>query len=185
MYQAQSMRSVLDNFLSTLVSRNSDHDGYWLLGQIYCELTDLQADLLGRSSGSPAEPLGFAQKCVSDMFLDQMTKGRIRADRVRSALLNTSYVRAEVWRFVNGCCTPGSVVQFVAEATMSSGMKYTKSRDIFVAPHDPSRERQSMRAVQSAAAADRKKTLASVLSTEGWIRKWTCGLLGPKRAGAD
>jgi hypothetical protein len=54
------IKSVLDGFLGTYVSRYSDFGGYWLLGQVLDDLDGLEIDLLASVASDARDARSFA-----------------------------------------------------------------------------------------------------------------------------
>lgn len=141
--QRGGMQGVLAGLLGTYTSRNSDLGGYWLLGQVPIDSWPSVVDLLGEPPGSPA-PVDAARRIAIARFRDQLQKAGVQVGHVATATLevitNSPVVRG--WRGDYGA--DGREVRFVARATMTGGRTYTCECAVFVAPHDPAKERRRL-----------------------------------------
>jgi hypothetical protein len=144
MASSRVMRSVLWNMLGTYASRYSEFDGYWLFGFLVEDLGELRIDLRGAAPARSATPVEAATHLAIRRFQEQVTKSRLDPGQIRSASLVLRRLPGTVQGVVNEHACEGYRLRLAAEATMASGRRYEKERTVlFVAPHDPSRERRS------------------------------------------
>lgn len=94
------LKAVIDNFLSKVVSRNADLDGYWALGRMLRAMKASGA--LGTSielvseddapvPGSVFARLPAASPMLRQMFSDQIRRQRLPQEWVRSARLHLDF----------------------------------------------------------------------------------------------
>jgi len=136
---------VLDNFLGTYVSRNSDFDGYLLFGFLVADLGELRIDLLGQPAEDPRTPAGAAAATAVARFDDQRRKAGLRLSQVHEAWLTIRRLPGPVSGEVNGRPRAGFNVRFAAAAVADNGRRYDRARVAFVAPHDAAAELRSAR----------------------------------------
>jgi hypothetical protein len=140
------MKAVLDNFLGTFVSRNSDYRGYWLFGFLVAEAESFTVDLLAVQSPAPSASLSAASDLAVQMFEDQLAKNRFDRSLLRTASLFVERLPLTVEGQVNGHGVAGYQVHVSASAVTEQGRRYQSERAFFVAPHDPRVEWRSTRA---------------------------------------
>jgi len=134
------LKCVLHNFLGTLASRHSDFRGYWLFGQHPAELDRWKVDLRGAATAGD-EPLGFAMRLAILRFEEQLAKAGLGMSVVREAML--SCVRVEpALGLQGGCEVRGHCVELRVRVVTDRGRLVEHHHTMFVAPHDPSRERR-------------------------------------------
>ena len=137
---SRAIQGVLDNFVGTYVSRNSDHDGYWLFGGIHDRLDRTEIDLLDANSSNVDASLRAAEKLAVARFNDQMQRAGLPPSSVRVARLELSRSPADVVGFVNGRQSTGHMVLVTASAQTLNGRWFRAYQSVFVAPHDASVE---------------------------------------------
>jgi hypothetical protein len=137
------MKSVLNGFLGTYTSRYSDLRGYWLHGQLPFDTPEYHFDLLATPLDSEA-PVAVAQRLAILRFWEQLSKSGLDAAHVVCAKLNV-LMKSEI---VNGWQgdyrSDGHIVEFVATALMDNGRSFERKRAVFIAPHDPQKERRRL-----------------------------------------
>jgi transposase-like protein len=141
----RAMPSVLHNFLGTYTSRNSDHRGYWLFGQLPAEPQEWAWDLLVRSEAGD-EAARAAHRLACRRFAEQVAKSGIDRDAIHEARLRLSRRPGSSHGWQGEHWTNGHMVQFSVSAVMDDGRVHELDRSVFVAPHDPRRERRRRRA---------------------------------------
>ena len=144
------LRSVLHNFLGTFVSRYSDYQGYWLIGQIEPWLGGWEVDLLAPVSDQiTPEVIAYSHRWAKAKFFEQLEVAGVQAEQVTQAL--TRFVplvptpNSEVcvsWRGGTRLCREVVLGVWVMTDT---GRRFSSRRRVFVASHDPHREFQSGR----------------------------------------
>jgi len=144
MTRRRSLRGALHNFLGTLTSRNSDFDGYWVLGLIAEDLGETTIDLLANADAE-ATPLAAFVCMAREKFRDQLVKQRIPGSFVKSGLLDITKPSTRTEAHVNGHVRPGYNVTFSARVESDLHTVYACKATIFVAPHDPAIETRSVR----------------------------------------
>ena len=144
------MKSVLMGFLGTYTSRYSDFGGYWLHGQLPMGLQHYHFDLMALAEANTFT-LGLtikekvreaARRLAIRRFSEQLEKSGLNVDVVREATLQIRMKPALVNGRQGDEFSQGHMVEFVADALMDNGRRYQKESIVFVAPHDPSKERQ-------------------------------------------
>jgi hypothetical protein len=138
------MTGVLYNFLDTYISRYSDYRGYWLHGQLPSSVEKWKFDLLGRTPESDT-PVGEAWRLASRRFAEQLYKAGLTLDLVREAALEIVRIQGVVKGWQGDFMADGQMVRFSARSVVDTGRVYQNERTIFVAPHDPRKERRSSR----------------------------------------
>jgi hypothetical protein len=142
------LTGVLCSFLDAFVSRNSDHDGYWIFGLLVRERADVSFDLL-RGSSDMQEPSVFpsAAHLAKARFTSILEKYGIPAEFVSEANVTMLRLEPAVNGLVNGHACTGHRYLLRANATSDLGKHYTAHNHIFIAPHDPSLEHRSTRRI--------------------------------------
>lgn len=136
------MGSVLHNFLCTYTSRYSDYRGYWLLGQLpWSDLRQGTFDLLGLApeGDGPAEA---ARRLAIHRFAEQVRKSGLTLSAVREATLQIARAQEVIRGWQGDQRADGHMVRFSAQSVMENGRVYQDDRTMFVAPHDPKKERR-------------------------------------------
>ena len=147
MARSRVMRSVLQNLLGTYASRHSDFQGYWLFGYLIADLGELRIDLLGVVTPAPYSAMEAATNLALTKFREQVSKAGLNFRRIKSASIVLERLATAERGFVNGHVSDGYRLRFAAAATMDTGRTYESESTVFVAPHDPSWEQRSARAV--------------------------------------
>lgn len=133
------MKSILEGFLGSFTSRYSDIDGYWLHGLIRYGSVNLDVDLMA-SPPDDRTSEAAARRLAVNRFSELLTKVGLDAGRVAEARL-TARAGAEIVQGWHGQeLGEGRMVEFGATAVMDNGRRYERTRTVFVAPHDPTRE---------------------------------------------
>jgi hypothetical protein len=131
--------------LGTYTSRYSDHRGYWLHGQLPSDLLECAFDLLG-SARLPDGPTEAARRLAVRRFAEQLHKSGLTLDVVREATLHIARAAEMVEGRQGDFVAVGRMVRFSARSVMDNGRVYEDQRTVFVAPHDPERERRRLEA---------------------------------------
>lgn len=134
------MQSVLQGFLGTFTSRNTDYQGYWLFGQIENEIQYCKINLLKPASNDT--PQAALQGMAVQRFEEQVAKAGLLLAAVFEAELEITMNPETVNGFVGSHATDGHMVGFTARATTNNERRYETERQAFVAPHDPDREQR-------------------------------------------
>lgn len=135
------MKSVLAGFVGSYTSRYSDYRGYWLHGQLTFESSRHQFNLLS-SPPNDETPLGAARRLAVRRFTEQVAKSGLTVDAIREATLQIHMDPECIRGWQGNQLSDGHMVQFQASAVMDNGYKYVAGRAVFVAPHDPNKERR-------------------------------------------
>ena len=137
------MKSVLDGLLGTYTSRYSDLGGYWLHGQLLNDTCELAIDLMAVPPNENTLEAS-ARRLAVRRFKEQLSKSGLDTAVVRSADLNvlTDTEIVEGWH--GDHWSEGHMVEFAATAVMDTGRRFKRIHKVFVAPHDPRKERQRL-----------------------------------------
>ncbi len=147
MARRRTIQSVIDNFLASLVSRNSELDGYWIFGHVVSDLTSvLEIDLLGPMRERESTATAALARLAVRLFHEQLAKQRLPVRVVAEANLCASRSPSATRGSVNGHEVNGFAVTLTAHVVSDLGRTYSASIRRFVAPHDESLERRSGRA---------------------------------------
>lgn len=149
MSRRTAIRGVLNNFLGTFKSRYSDFKGYWLFGFLVADLNTLQIDLLEWPTVNESTPTNFTRRLAVQRFRDQMNKAGLPIAWVREARLDISKVSEQSMAFAGGRTRPLYDVRLDARVTTDLGKVHVGTTTIRVAPHDPTRELQSISGLQN------------------------------------
>ena len=137
----RAMRSVLRGFLGTYTSRYSDFRGYWLHGQLPSDLLECTIDLPGpRLFGT--DPAEAVRRLAVRRFAEQLHKSGLTSDVVREATLRIAKTPEVVQGRQGDFVADGNMVRFTARSVMDNGRVYQDECTVFVAPHDPDKERR-------------------------------------------
>jgi hypothetical protein len=146
MARRREIKSVLHGFLGAFVSRNSDHDGYWMFGFVIADLDEQTIDLL--AGDQEEEPAAILARVARSMFRQQMEKHRLPISVLRSAQLELRrsgpFGRPAIDRYI----ADGWELVMTVRATTDLEKTYARETTIFVAPHEPRHERRSARWTQ-------------------------------------
>lgn len=146
MARRRTTKSALDGFLTTLVSRNSDVDGYWLFGLLVSDLHSLTIDLLGpEEPGNTSTPIAALIGLSRRRFREQLVKHRLSRAMIHEASLEISRAPAASGGVVNGHVVEGFDVVLSARVSTDLRATYSGSVTTFVAPHDARLELRSGR----------------------------------------
>jgi len=135
------MKSVLHGFLGTFTSRYSDHQGYWLLGQLHFDVAPWTVDLLARSSEG-ASLHEITCDLARRRFGEQVAKSGLPVDVVREATLRLVRDPQPVEGWQGDHRVQGWMFNVSTRVVMDNGRVFEKQQAVFVAPHDPSKERR-------------------------------------------
>ncbi|MFN7941591.1 MAG: hypothetical protein U0X73_08310 [Thermoanaerobaculia bacterium] len=146
MPSSRVLKGVLHNFLSTLKSRYSDLNGYWIFGFLVEETDELDIDLLEVRGASDLTPASAFRHLAHNRFHDQTYKAKFPVERLGKAML---YWRRSEPREVPSVWGPQRGYRVVLEvaASVPSGREFRRATSEYVLPHNPARERQSGRVV--------------------------------------
>ena len=143
--QSGPLVSALDGFLGTMTSRNSDHEGYWVWGQVESRLDGLDVDLLGTPPPDD-DAFSTAVRMACQDLRDQVRKAGLDFGLVSQARLQVAFEGGLQIDRINGVAVEGHIARFVALAALDACEVTTRETRVFVAPHDVGRERRSGRA---------------------------------------
>lgn len=135
------MTSVLRNFLGTFTSRYSDYRGYWLFGLLPAEFERFSVGLLA----DPPEgdgALQVMQRLAIRRFGEQLMKSRLDRSVVREAVLELTRDSKPVLGWQGDFKVQGRSMGFLVRVAMDTGRKFEEQQSVFVAAHDPSKERR-------------------------------------------
>jgi hypothetical protein len=139
---------VLHNFLGTFTSRYSDFDGYWVFGFLVESIGTVRFDLLGEVSEiAKFTASDFTRWLAAQKFNEQLAKAGLARELFREAYLDISTSPEGTLGVVNGRRSSGYDVRFQVHVVSDFGRAYDSTTSIFVAPHNPSVESRSARAV--------------------------------------
>lgn len=136
------LKGVLHNFLGTFASRYSDLRGYWLFGQLPADLDRWVVDLRVDTPAGEA-PVEVARRLAIRRFKEQLRKSGLDMAVVQEAAL--SWTRAEAalgWQGEHEA--EGHRVELRVRVVTDKGGVIERGQSIFVAAHDPSRERRRL-----------------------------------------
>jgi len=137
------IKNVLEGFLGTYTSRYSDLRGYWLHGKLPFDAWEYVIDLLALPPHEDT-PEGAARQLAVCRFEEQISKSGLDVAIVRSAGLRIQMQPETVQGRQGDHSSDGHLVEFVATAVMDNGHRYASTRTVFVAPHDPDKERRRL-----------------------------------------
>lgn len=137
---------MLYNYLETFTSRYSDYDGYWFFGLLFHQLDGFSIELVS-SISMPRDDLVTIWFCAEarSRFAELIERERIPPEFVRNASLASRLLSAEVIGSIAGRPVAGSVFRLTTLVTSDLGVDYRREKDLFVAPHDSTREHRSIR----------------------------------------
>lgn len=139
MVSKRAIHQALAGFLGAYTSRNSEYDGYWLLGFLVACPNPWEIDLLQAPAGlRPDDPIEWAVTSARRTFHDQLEKARIDAHMLSSATLT---LHTEGGGVVAG--RPRVAIHFRASATVGGGRMFEHAVLVSAAAHDPTRESRS------------------------------------------
>lgn len=146
MNSVKAIRGVLNNFLATYTSRNSDYDGYWLFGLLIKDLVNLNFDLLKdvKETSRPT-PLQFAEISAARKFRHQLQKAGVSAARITEARLEITKTSDTICSFHGHWGRTAHVVRVYAHVKSNHSRLFTAETSLFVAPHSFFFERRSTR----------------------------------------
>lgn len=139
------MPGVLGNFLGTYMSRYADFNGYWLFGLLLPVDEELRFDLLAPDLRVWDTPREAAASLASLRFGEQVEKAGLSLAQVRQAAVVITRREGTATGWVNDHQSLGFILAFRASATVENDRSYASERTVFVAPHDPTRERRNTR----------------------------------------
>ena len=135
------IKSVLCGFLGTYTSLYSDLRGYWLHGKLPFDTPEYHFDLLSTPLDTD-EPVAIAQRQAIRRYWEQFAKSGLDAAFVRSADLKIRMQSEIVNGWQGDHRSDGHMVKFAATAVMDNGRSYERKLTVFIAPHDPRKERR-------------------------------------------
>jgi hypothetical protein len=150
------MKSVLHNFVGTFTSRNSDHLGYWLFGQLPLSIARLGVDLLGSPPVGDALP-DVVERLAIRRFAEQLLVSGLERSVVREAALRLTRESTPVFGRYGGFEARGHTMTFLARVVMEGGTVVEHQRSAFLAAHDPTRERRRSRDDSGLSSADARR----------------------------
>jgi len=137
------LHSVLQGFLGTFRSRNSDHGGYWIFGLVISKIDTKTIDLLAHDVD--AGPAAVLTPLARLRFREQLDKHHLPTSYVRSAHLELRRVGKLGRPAIDLYIADGYELSMTVRVTSDLGKTYTSETMIFAAPHDPKRETRSTR----------------------------------------
>ena len=146
MARRREIKSVLHGFLGTFGSRNSDHEGYWMFGLVISDLDEQTIDLL--VGDQDEKPAAILARVARSMFRQQMEKHGLPISVLRSAHLELRRSGPFGRPAVDRSIAEGWDLVMTVRATTDLEKTYARETTIFVAPHEPTRERRSARWVR-------------------------------------
>ena len=147
MPRRREIRGVLDNTLTVLASRHSDHDGYWLFGFLVPPPGRHEVDLLAPMLDDPPSPGTSLARRARAVFRDQWASAGLPTDWAREAVFTLTTPPERTEGLTNGRWRPRYSVTFEARVVTDLRRTYSRSQVHLVAPHDPGLEIQSIRAM--------------------------------------
>ncbi len=137
----RTLRAVAPNFLSTFTSRYRDRDGWWLFGLAESSLDGITIDLLADAPG----PDSAREQVVHDaihQFRDQLQKQRVPLSLLVEATLQCR--RGDKDRRIAGeYVREGHDFIVIVYIKTTTGNEITRSKQLFVSPHDPHLEHRT------------------------------------------
>lgn len=143
MKRGKILQAASHNFLETLISRNSDHQGYWVFGLAYHHLNGMTIDLLVESAESEP-PANWLHGMAAKRFADQLTKHGEDASSLQSAVLEFERL-GEATHTFHDCQRKGHDFLVTVKIQTEDGHSFTEPKTFFVAPNDPEVESKSTR----------------------------------------
>ncbi len=147
-----SRRELLDvagALAGSFVSRNNDVDGYWSLGLLrsYADSSDggpLRFNIVDASAQPEDDLLVHVAKVYQQMLVQQLNARRIATEVVAKAVVILTFVR----NLSNAppATTYGAPFLCTVRLTDRRDREFERTIVGHCAPHDPQRERRSMRA---------------------------------------
>lgn len=140
------IKSVLRNFLATLISRNSDWDGYWAFGFLAFDLVHVDFDLLAPiADSSDTAILAFFRSFSFERFQDQIFKAHLASSALSEACLSIERVPEKIELSINGHASIGRHLRLIVMALSDREVRYRCEMIAAVAPHNPAFEIKSTR----------------------------------------
>jgi hypothetical protein len=169
---------VFRNFLETLVSRNTDVEGYWLLGLVVDDIHEFRIEL--DPFGLPPSMIPWGRRIAAKVrrllrsgrrrrldLLQDAARRRFQEQRFKAGfgLRGVQNPELRIVRSEDGITieVPGvgsritSRLAFEVFARTESGIERLASRDVLVAPHDAALERRRSRKDWWISRADRPR----------------------------
>ena len=135
---------ALASFLDTYISRYTDLNGYWLFGQLLVEASNTQLPIISGEAQLPVLPISrHATILGRKKLFEQLDKHHIPREFVKEADLRFEK-KEESYGWIEHRRVRGYLVVLTANAISDLGKKYTCHARIFVSPHDPEVERQTV-----------------------------------------
>ena len=139
------MRSVVRCFLDSFRSRNTDHRGYWLLGQLPREPAELRFDLLAPTPAPAADgPIAAASALATRRFATLLHKAGLSLDVVQSASLEITRLPEVALGWRGESVVEGQQLHVLVSVSLINGRRHQHDCRLFVAPHDSAEERRRM-----------------------------------------
>jgi hypothetical protein len=145
---SRAIKGLLRNFLETYSSRNADFGGYWLFGLILNDLDVLEVNLLANQTKPSGSPMVAAETIAIEKFRNQTNKAGFDLPDFREAGLCITRQQGTGEGLANGGRSNGQMILLKCRVLTNGGKTFEDEQLIFVAPHDPKRESQSVRAKQ-------------------------------------
>jgi hypothetical protein len=133
--------SCARGFLGTIISRYSNYDGYWIYGFLIKQHESIEINLLDSIDNYPGRnPLKYFTRISINKFHTQVIKNQINEKDIQEAKLTVRNTNITSWGFVNRERSIGFDVVVEIVIVKSNGRKIVEKKNIFVAPHNPSKE---------------------------------------------
>jgi hypothetical protein len=147
------VRGVFRNFLETLVSRNTDVEGYWLLGLVVDDIHEFRIEL--DPFGLPPSMIPWGRRIAAKVRRLLRSGRRRRLDLLQDAARR----RFQEQRFKAGFGLRGVQNPELRIVRSEDGITIERlaSRDVLVAPHDAALERRRSRKDWWISRADRPR----------------------------
>lgn len=144
MASRKALKCVVAGFLGTYVSRYTDYDGYWLFGFLDFGVDPFNFDLLCEGAQGTS-PLNVAHAIACAKFRQQVQKHRLPPSVVSEVELTIARTTGLQSEFAGDFVRVGQRVAVRVSVRSDLGQCFEGTANIFVAPHDPLRERRSAR----------------------------------------
>jgi len=156
---SRSVIKVLRNLLGLLTSRYSNWQGYWVYGFVVSDLEFVEWQLLVPFVGLPDTSMATIRSIAATRFSEQVFKAGLDPVFIREATLTIErlteqadvhfWPKTEIssgkWLALEPVVTPGYRMRFKVSALTDLGRRQQSEETVAVAPHDPIRERRSLR----------------------------------------
>ena len=136
---------ALAGFLHTYISRYTDMNGYWLWGQLVLETSAIELQILPEDAPLPVLPISrHATILARKKILEQLDNHHIPRHFVKEAKLRIEKKIDESYGWIEHQRVKGNLVVLTIDAVSDLEKKYSCYARMFVSPHDPAIERQTV-----------------------------------------